>query len=186
MPPMPPAPGLTVVQSSIHGYGVRAERRFAPGEQVIVGEGVTYDGDQDFDDTYALVLPAHDGAGHDDLAAPPIYYDLVDQTRWINHSCEPNTAIESAWDAATGAIRAWWVATRPIEPGEELSYDYAFLGALAEPCNCGAATCRGLIVDLDPEEVAAIPGHLRHLLRLPPRAAVAGAAAAGAAIAEHS
>ncbi len=171
MPPMPPAPGLSVVASSIHGYGLVARRPFAVGEAVIEGDGVTYDGEQEFDDTYALVLPAHDGAGHDDDDAPPIYYDLVDQTRWINHSCAPNTAVESAWDAASGTIRAWWVAVRPIEPGEELSYDYAFIGALAEPCNCGAPACRGLIVDSDPEELSAIPGHLRPLLRLAPRPA---------------
>lgn len=168
MPPMPPAPGLSVIHSSIHGYGVRADRRFAPGEAVIEGVGIAYDGDDDFDDTYALVLPAHDGAGGDDPDAPPIYYDLVDQTRWINHSCAPNTAVESAWDPATGTVRAWWVATRTIEIGEELSYDYAFVGALAEPCNCGATTCRGLIVDPDPDELAVIPGHLRHLLRVVP------------------
>ncbi len=171
MPPMPPAPGLSVVRSRIHGYGVRADRRFSAGDAVIHGVGITYASDDDFDDTYALVLPAHDGRGHDDDAAPPIYYDLVDQTRWINHSCAPNTAVESAWDAATGTVRAWWVATRTIEAGEELSYDYAFVGALAEPCNCGAVSCRGLIVDSDPDELAAIPGHLRHLLRRPAVAA---------------
>ncbi len=171
MPPMPPAPGLTVVSSSIHGYGLRADRRFAAGEAVIEGDGVTYDGEEEFDDTYALVLPGHDGAGHDAPEAPPVYFDLVDQTRWINHACDPNTVVDSKWDAATGTVRAWWVAVRPIEPGEELSYDYAFVGALAEPCNCGAATCRGLIVDLDPEELAAIPAHLRPLLRPPAPAA---------------
>jgi SET domain-containing protein len=164
---MPPAPGLSVIASSIHGYGVRADRRFAAGERVIEGDGVTYQQSDDFDDTYALVLPAHDGAGGEDHDADPVYFDLVDQTRWINHSCEPNTAIESGWDARTGAVAAWWVALRAIEPGEELSYDYAFLGELAEPCNCGAPSCRGLIVDLDPEELASIPAHLRPRLRLP-------------------
>lgn len=168
---MPPAPGLSVVASSIHGYGLRADRRFEAGERVIDGDGVTYQEDDDFDDTYALVLPAHDGHGGEDHDAAPIYFDLVDQTRWINHSCEPNTVIESAWDARTSTIRAWWVATRPIEIGEELAYDYAFVGALAEPCNCGAATCRGLIVDPDPEELANIPEHLRPRLRVPVRAA---------------
>lgn len=166
MPRVPPAPGLTVVISSIHGYGLRADRRFERGELVIEGDGVTYDAEADFDDTYALVLPGHDGAGGDDVDGPPVYFDLVDQTRWINHSCAPSCAVESKWDAETGTVRAWWVAARTIEPGEELSYDYAFVGALAEPCNCGAPSCRGLIVDPDPEELAAVPPPLRHLLRL--------------------
>lgn len=167
MPSMPPAPGLTVVASSIHGYGLRADRRFAAGDQVIEGDGVFYDAAAEFDDTYALALPAHDGHGQEDHDVDPIYFDLVDQTRWINHSCEPNTAVESAWSAATNTVRAWWVALRPIDPGEEVSYDYGFLGALAEPCNCGAPTCRGLIVDSDPAELAQIPAHLQPLLRLP-------------------
>ena len=180
MPPMPPAPGLTVIASPIHGYGLRADRRFEAGERVIEGDGVTYVEADDFDDTYALVLPAHDGRGNEDHDAQPIYYDLVDQTRWINHSCDPNTVIDSQWDATTGKVRAWWVAVRPIEPGEELSYDYAFLGSLAEPCNCGTSRCRGLIVDGDPEELAAIPPNLRHLLRVPAsQGGEAGSAASG-------
>jgi SET domain-containing protein len=179
MRPMPPAPGLTVVASSIHGYGLRAERRFAAGERLIEGDGVVYRSDDQFDDTYALVLPAHDGHGQDDPDAEPIYFDLVDQTRWINHSCEPNTIVESRWDATTGTVRAWWVAARAIEPGEELSYDYGFLGALAEPCNCGAASCRGLIVDTDPSELAEIPAALRPLLRLPASAREPSAATGG-------
>jgi SET domain-containing protein len=164
---MPPAHGLTVVASSIHGYGLRADRRFEAGDAVIEGDGVTHQETDEFDDTYALVLPAHDGAGGEDHEAAPVYFDLVDQTRWINHSCEPNTVVESRWDVATGRVRAWWVALRAIAPGEELSYDYAFVGHLAEPCNCGAPGCRGLIVDLDADELAAIPAHLRPLLRLP-------------------
>ena len=175
MPAMPPAAGLTVVASSIHGYGLRADRRFEVGERVIEGDGVTYAAEAEFDDTYALVLPGHDGHGGDADDAPEVYFDLVDQTRWINHSCAPNTAVDSRWDPATGTVRAWWVAVRPIEPGEELSYDYAFIGPLAEPCNCGAPTCRGLIVDADPAELAAIPAPLRHHLRLAPPAARAEA-----------
>jgi hypothetical protein len=33
-------------------------------------------------------------------------------------------------------------------------------------CACGAPTCRGLIVDTDPEELVEVPEHLRHLLRI--------------------
>ena len=36
----------------------------------------------------------------------------------------------------------------------------------AEPCACGVAKCRGLIVDPDPQELAKLPDHLRRLLRL--------------------
>jgi hypothetical protein len=165
---MPLLPGLRVTRSSIHGYGVVTTRRFAQGEIVVYGEGVTYRADDDFDDTYALVLPGWGPDGDDDPDAPEVYFDLVDQTRWINHACEPNTEIDSRFDHERGQLLAWWVATRDIEPGEELTYDYAFIGALAEPCACGTAACRGLIVDHDPEELAEVPEHLRGHLRIAP------------------
>ena len=171
---MPPAADLVVVRSKIHGYGMVARRRFSVGEVVVHGDGVAYHDGDDFDDTYALVFPAVDGgpAFSADAAADPdaqMFFDLVDQTRWINHCCEPNTRVDARWDADAGATRAWWVAVRDIEPGEELSYDYAFTAELAEPCNCGAAGCRGLIVDAD--ELEAIDPALRARARRPTPAA---------------
>jgi hypothetical protein len=166
---MPTVTGLRVIRSAVHGYGVIAERRFKKGEVVIRAEGFLYAEDADFDDTYALVLPTEDLPGlPEDLSKGELFfYDLVDQSRWINHSCDPNTQVESAMDRATGRPVAWWVATRTIEPGEELFYDYAFVGSVAEPCGCGATTCRGLIVDPDPEELARVPRKLRKHLRIP-------------------
>ena len=166
---MPLAPGLAVVHSSIHGYGVVATRPFRAGEIVLAGDGVVYHDGDDFDDTYALVLPAVDGgpAFADDVARDPdalMFYDLVDQSRWINHSCDPNTRVESEWDGAAGITRTRWVAVRDIAPGEELHYDYAFAAEVAEPCNCGTAACRGLIVD--PDEIDQLPEHLRRLVRV--------------------
>jgi hypothetical protein len=163
---VPLADGLRVVASSIHGYGVVATRGFQRGELVCHGDGVLYrDGDV-FDDTYALVLP-----GEDSGLGDQIFWDLVDQTRWFNHSCEPNTEVFSRWDADARTIRAWWVAVRDIAPGDEITYDYSFVADVAEPCACGAASCRGLIVDPDPQEVARLAEHLRPLLRAPLRAA---------------
>jgi hypothetical protein len=165
---MPPLPGLRVVHSKIHGYGIATTRRFATGEVVCPGDGVVYHDGDDFDDTYALVLPAVDGGPEfaDDAASGEdavFFYDLVDQSRWINHSCAPNTRVASHWDGDAGITRTAWVALRDIEIGEELSYDYAFAAQIAEPCNCGAATCRGLIVD--PDEIDEVPDHLRAHLR---------------------
>lgn len=156
---MPQLEGLRVVLSKIHGYGVIATRRFRAGDIVVVGDGVVYREDQEFDDTYALILPAYRDDGTEDDDGANLYYDLADQTRWINHSCDPNTEIDSKLDPATGSITAWWVALRDIEPGEELTYDYAFSGHLAERCACGARNCRGVIVDED--EVHLVPSPLR-------------------------
>jgi uncharacterized protein len=163
---MPLMDGLRVVASSIHGYGVVATRRFTRGETVSYGDGVLYTGDAEFDDTYALVLPAEDsGLGEQ------IFWDLTCQTRWFNHSCDPNTEVMSRWDHEAQTVRAWWVALRDIEVGEEITYDYGFVAEVAEPCACGSPACRGLIVDDDPENLAKLPEHLRRLLRAPLRVA---------------
>jgi SET domain len=164
---MPLLSGLRVARSSIHGYGVITTRRFVRGERVVEGDGVLYREDDDFDDTYALVLPGSSVNGDDDPELPEVYFDLIDQTRWINHACAPNTEIDSQFDVERKHMRAWWVATRDLEIGEELTYDYAFVGRLAEPCACGAHSCRGLIVDDDPAELADIPDAMRPYLRVP-------------------
>lgn len=163
---MPLMDGLRVVASSIHGYGVVATRRFGAGETISHGDGVLYPEDATFDDTYALILPAEDSGLGDQ-----IFFDLTCQTRWFNHSCDPNTEVESSWDHEAQTVRAWWVALRDIEIGEEITYDYGFVAEVAEPCACRAAACRGLIVDDDPENLARLPEHLRGHLRAPVRVA---------------
>lgn len=163
---MPLLEGMRVVQSKIHGYGVVTTRPYQKDELICYGDGVLYDDSTDFDDTYALVLPREDsGRGE------PLFWDLVCQTRWFNHSCDPNTDVMLRWDDETNTMLAWWVATRDIPIGEEITYDYAFVAAVAEPCHCGAATCRGVIVDDDPANLAQLPEHLRALLRGPARVA---------------
>jgi hypothetical protein len=163
---MPLLDGLRVVSSRIHGYGVVTTRPFKHGELICYGDGVLYDGDAEFDDTYALVLPGEDSGRGEQL-----FWDLVCQTRWFNHSCDPNTDVMSRWDHEANTMRAWWVAVRDIPVGEEITYDYAFVADVAEPCCCGATRCRGLIVDDDPANLARLPDHLRALLRGPARAA---------------
>jgi SET domain-containing protein len=143
---------IRVFRSPIHGYGVIAVRDFEPGEVVAEVEGVLYREHEIEDDKYCLWVD-------DDF-----YLDMVDQTRWINHSCDPNTEVEASWDAETKSLTAWWVATRDIEIGEELTYDYAFSAEVAEACYCGTAGCRGLIIDLD--ELERVPEQLQPLLRV--------------------
>jgi hypothetical protein len=155
---MPLMSGLEVIRSSIHGYGVIATREFAAGSILLEGDGVLYRPDDDFDDTYALIVP---GPGGDDDA--PWFWDLACQSRWINHACDPNTDVDTQWEPGDRRIRAWWVALREIAPGEELTYDYAFAADVAEPCSCGSPRCRGLIVD--PDEIADVPARLRKYLR---------------------
>jgi hypothetical protein len=136
---MPSIAGLRVVRSPIHGYGVIATRAFGPGEVVCVVDGALWHADDDLDDGFSLWLG-------DDW-----FYDMLDQTRWINHSCEPNAEVEA------GPEDGGWariVALRAIRGGEEITYDYGFTADIAEPCHCGAAGCRGYIVD--PDELALV------------------------------
>lgn len=68
--------------------------------------------------------------------------------RYMNHSCDPNT---------------WWsdndtmVARRDIQPGEEVTYDYATTETTIPytmTCRCGSENCRGTITNLDYQDAA--------------------------------
>ncbi len=50
--------------------------------------------------------------------------------RFINHSCTPNCW----WEVVDKTI--WIRASRRIEAGEELTYDYATVGDHTIPCRC--------------------------------------------------
>ena len=50
--------------------------------------------------------------------------------RFINHSCRPNCW----WEVVDKTI--WIRASRTIQPGEELTYDYATIGDHTIQCRC--------------------------------------------------
>lgn len=88
--------------------------------------------------------------------------DIIDgaqqgnEARWINHSCEPNC--EGHENEAGDQV--FIIAKRDISADEELLYDYAL--TIDEPitdelianytCWCGSPTCRGTMLDIDPEK----------------------------------
>jgi SET domain-containing protein len=131
---MPPLPGLQVVHSRIHGYGVVANRPFVAGEVIADVDGVALRLEEVVDDEYCLWV------------TDELYFDMVDQTRWINHSCSPNGEVQTDVDDH-GNVSARIVALRDIAPGEEISYDYEFAVEFAIPCHCASPQCRGLIID---------------------------------------
>ncbi|HKQ69489.1 MAG TPA: SET domain-containing protein-lysine N-methyltransferase, partial [Polyangiaceae bacterium] len=130
------SPDIRVFRSPIHGYGVTARREFQPGDVVSEVDGVLYHEDDIDDDRYCLWV---DG---------DYYFDMVDQTRWINHSCDPNVEVEAELDGK-GSAWARIVALRPIREGEEITYNYGFPEELAEPCSCGTPNCAGWIIDIE-------------------------------------
>jgi SET domain-containing protein len=77
---------------------------------------------------------------HDDLYVEPIQ---TEEAHFVNHSCEPNAWLE-------GPITV--VARRDIEPGEEITFDYATCdGSPFDEfeCLCGAPNCRKQIRGTD-------------------------------------
>jgi len=59
--------------------------------------------------------------------------------KYINHSCEPNCILSCEED------KAFILTLRPIQAGEELTYDYAYDDGDHVRCLCEATTCRGKI-----------------------------------------
>jgi uncharacterized protein len=145
---MPLIPGLKVVRSKLHGYGVLATRNIAEGEMLADIEGVAWRDGEMWNDTYTLRI------------TDTLSFDMVDQTRWINHSCSANCEIDLGVDE-NGNPWAKLYAWRDILAGEEITYDYEFPAQLAEPCHCGSDVCRKWIVRED-ELAQVIESQINH------------------------
>jgi len=67
---------------------------------------------------------------------------LANTARYINHSCDPNCAVEYT------AETIWIVAIKDIHAGEELSFNYGYDARdyATFPCRCGARNCCGYIL----------------------------------------
>ena len=140
---------FSIRRSPIQGYGAFATLRIPRGTRLI-----EYTGER--------LTPAQADARYPDVADErhhtflfAIDDDVVidaavggNEARWINHSCDPNC------DAVIDAGRIWIEATRDIEPGEELAYDYGYVleerhspaAKRRYPCNCGSSRCRGTLL----------------------------------------
>jgi hypothetical protein len=76
---------------------------------------------------------------------PSLYLDLEGHPSYFsNHSCSPNCGIRIATN------KAFLISLRPIEAGQELTYDYSTtstedLDTWSMPCNCSLFNCRKLI-----------------------------------------
>jgi hypothetical protein len=119
-----------------HGLGVFARRAIV--EDEIIGEV-----------TGAIIHKVGYGSEYCIDLDPGRVLEPDSPFRYVNHSCDPNCEIFS-WDQTEGDItpdHVFLVALRVIQPGEELSIDYAWEAAAAIPCGCGSANCRGWIVD---------------------------------------
>jgi SET domain-containing protein len=142
-------PPLKVRRSSIHGSGAFATRRIREGTRVIeyVGERISY--------AEAVSRYDDDSMQHHHTFLFEVGPDLVvdagrqgNDARFINHSCDPNCM------AYLDGGRIFIEAIKNIQPGVELTYDYALTreGLSRKKwrdlyaCRCGAANCRGTIL----------------------------------------
>ncbi len=125
-------------------YGIVASERMVAGDVVVHIEGER-----------TLVATRYSvQVGPDEHIEPPAGAPLDGPYAWrfMNHHCDPNSAIRGL-DV---------VALRTIEEGEEITYDYATTEAeMAEPflCQCGSPKCRGQIrgfLHLSTEEQATL------------------------------
>jgi len=139
-------PSIEVRESPLHGLGVFATRRIRKGTRIIeyLGERVSH---AEADRRYE----------HKDAADNHTFLFIVDartvidagvdgnEARFVNHACTPNC------ESVIEKRRVFIDATRTIEPGEELTYDYQIQRESDDPpdvdaifaCCCGSERCRG-------------------------------------------
>lgn len=127
--------------SGIHGFGGFATATIPAGTHIMeyVGERITK--------AQSLERCEQNNAAIFNLDDE---WDLDGSVEWnparhFNHSCAPNC------DAEWIEGRIWIVAQRPIQPGEEITFNYGYdLEDYREhPCACGAPECVGYMVAED-------------------------------------
>ncbi|KAL2612937.1 hypothetical protein R1flu_024629 [Riccia fluitans] len=150
---------LEVFKTQHKGWAVRAAQKIPRGTFVCeyVGEVLR---DQDankrgerYDQvgcSYLYDIDAHIDISGTGRRSKPFVIDATSQgnvARFINHSCAPNLVnyqvLVESMDAQLAHIGLF--ASRDIEAGEELAYDYRYrlLPGKGCPCHCGAKNCRG-------------------------------------------
>lgn len=128
------APGLSVMKSSLDGFGCFATVRF-PKDSLIA----EYAGERISHREAMRRMRGPEGKRISELD-PDCYIDGSvngNSTQYINHSCEPNADVL----IISGFMTLF--ALTEIEPGEEITVDY--LNSFAEDqsiCQCRTASCR--------------------------------------------
>jgi hypothetical protein len=128
-------------KSPIHGKGLFAKDEINQGEVVAVKGGYILPTSA-WTELERELGPAEIQIA-EDLFVAPISQDERDGSMlYINHSCDPNCAIQG---------QIVFVAMRNIEAGEELSHDWATTDDMdyVLECNCGSSECRGTVTGKD-------------------------------------
>jgi hypothetical protein len=115
------------------GRGVFATQSFRPGQPILMLTGPVLD--------HAEVLTLGGDRAYALQIGPDEYLDTMPPGRYANHSCDPNAGIVND---------RMLIALRPVEPGEEIQFDYSTTMSRDHwtmECRCGRPTCRRVILD---------------------------------------
>ena len=135
------SPKTEVRASLIEGRGLFARTAIGRDEVVAVKGGYVLDA-QAWRQLAPVLGPAEIQIAEGFVIAPVRQDEREGAMLFINHSCDPNIAIQ-------GQIVL--VAMRDIAPGEELTHDWATSddGDYTMACRCGSPSCRGTITGKD-------------------------------------
>jgi uncharacterized protein len=135
---------VVYVKKSRVGDGLFAGVDFNPHDIVAEVRGVVMD-DPDYESDYCIDL----GSDAKLEPRPPF--------RFLNHCCEPNCELVLWKERRRGKRkypRVWLQALHKIQPGDELTIDYAWPAEAAIPCQCDSRHCRQWIVH--PDDLGAV------------------------------
>ena len=146
---------LEVFMTKDRGWGVRCWHKILAGDFIseYLGEILTSeeadlrDNDEYFFDLQVVPLDSRGAQGAISQGKSEFLIDgrvRGNITRFINHSCVPNLIVQCVFVGKQKLPRICLFACRDIDPGTELTYDYAqeHSGASAFDCKCGAPGCK--------------------------------------------
>ncbi|KAF7563882.1 hypothetical protein G7046_g264 [Stylonectria norvegica] len=139
--------GVEVIKTSDRGHGVRSNRCFRPNQIIMeyAGEIITeLECERRMTDVYK-----------DNECYYLMSFDqnmIIDATtgsiaRFVNHSCNPNCRMIK-WIVSGQPRMALFAGDKPINTGDELTYDYnfdPFSAKNVQICLCGEPNCRGVL-----------------------------------------
>ncbi len=131
----------TVKESPIQGRGLFAVESIAKGDIVAIKGGYIFDR-ATLVRVEALLGPAEIAVADGFFMGPLAEAEREGGMIFSNHSCDPNIGVQG---------QIVFVAMRDIEPGEELTHDWATTDddTYRMECRCGAPNCRKVITGQD-------------------------------------
>jgi hypothetical protein len=135
------SPKTVVNASQIHGRGLFARESIAKGEIVAIKGGYILDA-ATLRDVEPSLGPAQITIAEGFFIGPLTTTEREGGMIFSNHSCDPNIGVQG---------QIVFVAMRDIQPGEELSHDWATTDddSYELQCHCGAQNCRRIITGQD-------------------------------------